>query len=150
MALGTGVGIIWHRIPGIGGGGSSCPTASTSELDGTPSRLFITSCFCDVPAVAGEGNLWDNLSLDVDGDTSTWTITGIEDYDGDKCVTWIVSGGPLSYGQAIQLIYDHSGTSPWGSMTGDVSISVSNTIAESSVRNPTHAPCVRCHYRQIR
>lgn len=107
---------------------STCPAGSTVDGNGAVSRLHITACFCDTVVFPEEGDWWANVSLEVNGDTTSWAIDAVDDWDLDKCVTFTFTGGPLSYGDVIILHYDHSGPNPWPSMSGDVDISVTNLI----------------------
>ncbi len=111
----------------------SCPSASTVDENGDVSRQHVTLCFCEeYGGLVGEDQSqpWANWTLSVNGDTTTWTFTSLEGVSGDsKCLTFGVSGGPLSYGDVIIAIYDHSGPSPWVSLDDDLSIGVSNRIS---------------------
>ena len=111
----------------VSGSLAYCPTAVTTDENGVVSRLKIKVCFCDTVVPPEEGDLFDNVSLTVNGDSVSWTIPSVADWDFDKCVTFDVSA-PLSYGDVIVFHYDHSGINPWPSMSVDVDINVSNII----------------------
>lgn len=127
-----------------------CPSASTVDENGDPSRQHVTLCFCDAyEGIVGEDQSqpWANWSLDVDGDTTTWTFTSATGLSEDlKCITFGVSGGPLSYGQSITAVYDHSGPSPWVSMDDDLDISVSNIIGIPHIPSFDFSDSRNSHY----
>ena len=115
MALGTGVGIIWHRQPGFGGGESCTASGSTVDDLGATSRLHVTVTLCEEPNFFPAESLDSGMTLTVNGDDTSWVLAN-GSADGNS-ITWDVEtvGGnpnPISNGDVVVVDFDGSWTYP--------------------------------------
>ena len=111
MALGTGVGIIWHRQPGFGGVESCTASGSTVDDLGATSRLHVTVTLCEEPNFFPAESLDSGMTLTVNGDDTSWVLAN-GSADGNS-ITWDVEtvGGnpnPISNGDVVVVDFDGS------------------------------------------